>query len=148
MRFTIPALLVVSATACLADMMRVITVCPSEGLGRCDSSRGTFPTCCGHYPVDANEGRRGTGVPGMVEFCVDWGNRRGHFRFSHQSFKRCMCMASEQNMNLPLICPTNGSCIVSDWEEIPCSWREVPAEPEAIVSATEEEAAPVETGNH
>ncbi|KAK4104366.1 hypothetical protein N658DRAFT_251601 [Parathielavia hyrcaniae] len=148
MRFTIAALLALSATCCLADWMRVITVCPSEGWGPCDSSRGTFFTCCGQYHVNADEGCRGTSVPGMVEFCVDWGNQRGHFRFSHQSFKRCMRKASEQNMteNLPLWCPTNTACIISDWEEIPCSWREVPAEPEATVSATEE-APPGETGN-
>jgi hypothetical protein len=142
MRFAALTLLVASATTCLADGMRVVTVCTE--FGYCNSRRGTFQTDYGFYPVDANDGCRGTSVPGMVEFCVDWARQRGHFRFDHQSFKRCMRKASESNMSDPLICPTNNSCVESWWEETPCNWREVPVEPEATVSATAA-AVPVET---
>ena len=72
----------------------------------------------------------------MVEFCVDWGRKRGHFRFDHQSFKRCMLMRS----SVPYGCSAD-HCEHSEWEEVGCSWRVAGGEDAPV--ATESAAANV-----
>jgi hypothetical protein len=108
---------------CTADKMWVHTTCPI--FGSCDSSRALFYTDYGVYLVNANEGCRGTNVPGMIDFCMDWGNQRGHFQFSHQDFKRCLRHASSDDYSC-----SDGMWVVrcSDtwWDEVPCTWKVAP----------------------
>jgi hypothetical protein len=51
-------------------------------------------------------------IPGLVEFCIDWTNKRAHFRFDGQG-KRCMRFESEVN---------DLGCWISRWLEAPCNW--------------------------
>ncbi|KAH7224432.1 uncharacterized protein BKA55DRAFT_527597 [Fusarium redolens] len=116
MRFEIAAVIMALAMNVSADRMEIFTKCT---LG-CDSSDAFFYTDYGAYKVNANEGCRSTSVPGMVEFCVDWGKRRSHFRFSGQN-KRCLIQDSESAYG----CAYN-SCWKTTWKEISCHWREAP----------------------
>jgi hypothetical protein len=109
-----------TATCALADGMAVFTYCASFNIW-CTSVSGVFTTDYGSYRVDANEGCRGTGVPGMTEFCVDWGNSRGHFRFGGQA-RRCMSKKHTMNIDGYGQCPTGSTCNLSAWEEVRCTW--------------------------
>lgn len=135
---SITVLLAALSTAVLADRMTITTKCPCNGCGSCNS-HGTFFTDFGAYGINANEGCRGTGVPGMVDFCVDWGRGRGHFQFSHQSFKRCLLMRSRVSYG----CEDAHTCDVSEWVESPCTWRMDPGNFTVVeTSATPAIAAP------
>ncbi|KAK2022141.1 hypothetical protein LX32DRAFT_603388 [Colletotrichum zoysiae] len=114
MRFYITALIASLATISMADTMTVFTECGPFGL--CDSKNAIFYTASGTYNVDANKGCRGTGVPGMTEFCVDWDRFRGHFKFSHQAKKRCLVMRSRASQACPAY-----RCDKSEWEEVGCN---------------------------
>ncbi|KAF4452209.1 hypothetical protein F53441_4949 [Fusarium austroafricanum] len=117
MRFDITALLMALTMTASADRMEVFTEC---GGWTCMSYNAWFYTDYGTYKVNAEKGCRDTSVPAMVEFCVDWDNRRSHFRFSGQG-KRCLIQDSESAYG----CNAN-ACYKTTWKEIPCSWREVP----------------------
>lgn len=117
------------AATCAADSLAVWETCLSFGSSTCTRDQGAFFTSNGGYSVNPSGGCTGTGVPGMVEFCMDWPNNRGHFRFSHQSFKRCLGVQSRLQTNM-----CNGCSLVT-WTEIPCTWRMLPIEPEATESA-------------
>ncbi|KAF5616469.1 3-(3-hydroxyphenyl)propionate 2-hydroxylase [Fusarium sp. NRRL 25303] len=113
MRLDITAVLASLALTVFADRMEVFTSC---GGFTCNSSDAWFYTDYGTYKVNANKGCRGTSVPAMVEFCVDWDNRRAHFRFSGQ-VKRCMVQDSESAYGCA------ATCYETTWREIPCNWR-------------------------
>ncbi|KAF4441827.1 hypothetical protein F53441_11912 [Fusarium austroafricanum] len=132
MRLDIPTIIAAMAATVAADRLDVITNCAA---GSCKSENGMFYTDFGSYRVNANEGCRGTSVPGMTEFCMDWGRRRGHFRFSHQDYKRCLTQASEDQFG----CGENMDCWKTTWREIACNWREVPVPKEELAT---ESAAP------
>ena len=126
------ALVGLFTTPTLADSMAVYSGCGFNYGGGCDSSQAVFYTDYGGFRIDANDGCRATGVPGMVDFCVDWKASRAHFRFSHQSFKRCLGVTGIlRNVG----CSDWNDCTLITWKEIACSWRETPKEPEATVSA-------------
>ncbi|KAF4463631.1 hypothetical protein FALBO_9550 [Fusarium albosuccineum] len=114
MRFDFTALLATLATTCAADRMVVYTKC---GLTSCNSRQAVFYTDWGTYDVNADEGCRGTSVPGMIAFCVDWGRKRGHFQYSGQN-KRCMLMRAMD----PYGCDWD-HCHKSTWEETTCNWK-------------------------
>ena len=133
MRLDIPAIIAAMAATIAADRLEVHTRCAP---GSCDSRSGIFYTDFGSYSVDANEGCRGTSVPGMTEFCMDWGRRRGHFRFSHQGNKRCLTQDSETKYGCD---DANVGCWKTTWRELPCNWREVPVPEEELAT---ESAAP------
>ncbi|KAG5659155.1 hypothetical protein KAF25_000357 [Fusarium avenaceum] len=121
MRFDITAIVASLALTATADRMEVFTSCAA--FGQCTSESGTFYTDFGVYKVNANEGCRGTSVPAMTEFCMDWGNRRGHFRFSGQANKRCLVQDSENTA----ACGSSGTdCWRTTWKEVACFWREIP----------------------
>ncbi|KAH7263764.1 hypothetical protein BKA59DRAFT_506780 [Fusarium tricinctum] len=121
MRFNITAIIAALASTAAADRMEVFTDCAA--FGQCDSSGGTFYTDFGTYKVNANEGCRRTSVPAMTEFCMDWGNRRGHFRYSGQGNKRCLVQDSENTA----ACGSSGTdCYKTTWKEVACFWREIP----------------------
>lgn len=113
----VPIALGLAATA-LADRMIVSQYCyltcryPAE-----------FITSVGRYDVDAADGCRGTPVPGMTEFCVDWRNSRGHFKFSHQANKRCMRVTSDDWYDCGI-----ASCYTIYFDEVPCTWSTREAE--------------------
>ncbi|KAL6412987.1 hypothetical protein AUP68_02481 [Ilyonectria robusta] len=138
MRFDILATLAALASGAVADRMEVFTECAA--FGQCNSGNAFFYTDFGTYKVNANTGCRGTGVPGMVEFCVDWDRRRAHFRFDHQSNKRCLVQRSETAYG----CNAQ-ACWKTTWEEVGCSWRQAQGDAEEVAStsaaaATETEA--------
>lgn len=83
MRFSGLALLALAARAS-ADAMASYTECY---FGSCTSHRAVWYTDYGSHDIDANEGCR-QGALDMVDFCVDWANGRGHFRFPNAN-KRC-----------------------------------------------------------
>lgn len=109
-------LIVGFATISVADHMTVNE--EYGGFGQYDRSDAIFFTDYGAYRVNANNGCRGTSVPGMTDFCVDWARTRGHFKYSHQDFKRCMIVTSR----------TGYPCLASECQryefgEVGCSWR-------------------------
>lgn len=79
-----------------------------------------FHTDFGRYWVDAKEGCRGTGVPGMTEFCVDWGHTRGHFKFDHQDFRRCF-QKNDKGEYYDCGSPDR-QCWRDTWPEVRCTW--------------------------
>ncbi len=85
------ALLCAMATTCAADSMAVCSRCTFDQVWSCSSDKAIFYMDFGADNIDANGGYSGTGVPSMVDFCVDWSQSHAqHFRYSHQSFKRCL----------------------------------------------------------
>ncbi|KAH7188053.1 uncharacterized protein B0J16DRAFT_370073 [Fusarium flagelliforme] len=115
MRFDTTALFALLATTCAADSMTVNTRCTATN---CNKKDARFFTDAGSYAVSGEDGCRGTGVPGMTDFCIDWSRGRGHFKYSHQSSKRCMLMRSEVVYG----CDWH-QCRRSEWAEVPCNWR-------------------------
>ncbi|RGP79798.1 hypothetical protein FLONG3_2112 [Fusarium longipes] len=113
MRFDITTILATLALTAFADRMEVFTTCNPF----CDSGHGIFYTDYGTYNFNANEGCRTIPVPALTDFCIDWGKRRAHFRFSGQG-KRCMIQDSENR----LACSAS-SCWKTTWKEVPCNWR-------------------------
>jgi hypothetical protein len=78
-----------------------------------------------------------TAVPGMTELCIDKAKGRAHFKFSHQSNKRCMVRTGgEYDSDCGLV-----SCENEFYVETACTWREPmdPNEPMESVSATKVE---------
>ncbi|KAK1995286.1 hypothetical protein LX36DRAFT_582779 [Colletotrichum falcatum] len=114
MRFEVMALIAGLATISTANTMTVFTECGPFNM--CDSKNAIFYTDTGIYSVNANKGCRGTRVPGMTEFCVDWDKFRGHFKYSHQTKKRCLLMRSRTTHACPAY-----RCDKSDWEEVGCT---------------------------
>ncbi|KAF5985152.1 hypothetical protein FCOIX_2233 [Fusarium coicis] len=113
MRFDTNAILASLALTASADCKEVFPACAGF---TCRSSDAWFYTDCGTYSVNAEKGCRGTSVPAMVEFCVDWDNRREHFRFSGQG-KRCMVQDWESAYGCA------ATCYKTTWREIACNWR-------------------------
>ncbi|WYZ42140.1 hypothetical protein EsH8_V_001035 [Colletotrichum jinshuiense] len=113
MRFDTAALFAALATTCAADSLWVSTECYE---GSC-KNYATFYTSYGSYGINADSGCRGaTAVPGMTEFCMDWDRSRAHFKFSHQSYKRCLVMQSKTTIH-PV------PSFTSAWVEVGCTWR-------------------------
>ncbi|GAB1319907.1 hypothetical protein MFIFM68171_10117 [Madurella fahalii] len=129
MRLEFLTLLATLAATCAADSLALFEGCLSFTSQNCRRERGVFFTSNGGYNVDANDGCRGTSVPGMVEFCIDWANNRGRFRFSHQSSKRCLALQARLHTNM---CD---GCSLVTWKEVASNWRQMHIEPEATESA-------------
>jgi hypothetical protein len=131
------ALLCALASTCAADSMAVYSRCTFDQVWSCSSDKAIFYTDFGAYNIDANGGCRGTGVPSMVDFCVDWSQSRAHFRYSHQSFKRCLVQTGTL---VPNFCTDGARCSLIVFEEGGCTWRQAPnlndTEPEVTESAT------------
>lgn len=117
MRFEIFTLVAGLAATCAADAMAVIERCP-HGQG-CDRSRAVFYTDYGGYNVDAN-GCGSSTVPGMVEFCIDGYLLRGHFRYSHDSRKRCLRQGA--GIRLDYWNKADVKWALMTWDEVPCTW--------------------------
>ncbi|PVH84686.1 hypothetical protein DL98DRAFT_610100 [Cadophora sp. DSE1049] len=100
------------STTALADSMIVYQYCYLS----C-TYPATFTTSAGTYDVNAADGCRGTSVPGMTEFCIEWCNSRGHFKYSHQNYKRCMVITSDEWYDCGI-----ASCYYIYWNEVGCSW--------------------------
>lgn len=128
MRFQIPIIvagLAALTTSVVGDQLITVEGCDVDLFRVCGLYYSTFVTDFGRYNVDAHNGCRGTSVPGMTEFCVDWPRSRGHFKFSHQSFKRCLVRESTVRFT------GDGywgiECWRATWNERPCTWREIPS---------------------
>ncbi|KAF4953262.1 hypothetical protein FGADI_6128 [Fusarium gaditjirri] len=91
MRFDITVILASLALTTSANRKEVFTTCAGFTFS---SNEAWLYTDYGTYKFNAEKGCRATSVPAMVEFCVDWDNKRSHFRFSGQG-KRCMVQDSE-----------------------------------------------------
>jgi hypothetical protein len=59
--------------------------------------------------------------PHMVDFCLDWGNLRGHFRFNGQD-KRCVRRRMHATWGGYYCRQESVSCHMHVWEETPCTW--------------------------
>ncbi|CEI66216.1 hypothetical protein FVEN_g4388 [Fusarium venenatum] len=130
MRFEFTSLVAFLATTALADRMEIFTKC---GDTSCNSYDGWFYTDYGAYRVNANTGCRVPGVPHMEEFCIDWDNRRLHFRFGGQD-KRCMTQDSESAYGC------GATCYKTTWREIPCYWRMAPIPEEQLATEVQSSA--------
>jgi hypothetical protein len=117
MRLLLPLLLTSLASTCTADYMRAFR--PTASVCLCQINESQFTTDYGTYHVDASDGCRSTGVPAMVDFCVDWPRQRGHFRFNGQG-KRCMRWTSTSQFSCNTI--FGDWCEVSMWTEVTCTW--------------------------
>ncbi|KAK4118064.1 hypothetical protein N657DRAFT_545558, partial [Parathielavia appendiculata] len=78
------ALVAALAARASADAMASYTECT---LSHCSSHQAVWYTDYDSQDISADEGCR-TGASGMREFCVDWGNGRGHFFYGNGP-KRC-----------------------------------------------------------
>ena len=120
------------------DYLETIETCDADLFRICGLYRSYWHTDFGVYEVNAADGCRGTSVPGMTILCVDWNNRRGHFQFSHQGFKRCFV----RNPGAGDYFDGNHGCDLAEcwrswWNEVPCSWREAGGEIGATASVSE-----------
>jgi hypothetical protein len=83
----------------------------------------TFYTDYDHYNLgNLGSGCQGSGpVPGMKEICVDLLKKRAHFKFSHQSSKRCMKLVAYDYQDC-----SPATCGAYKFDEVDCTWREIP----------------------
>lgn len=135
----IPSFTAAAASLALAPLLATADQLETYSVSNANGIVGRFRTDYGEYTIDAADGCRSTPVPGMVEFCIDWGRNRGHFRFSHQSFKRCLRKSSSAGYDYG--CPGAGGtparCRYDRWDEVGCTWREEPVDVgNATVSVT------------
>lgn len=103
-------------TAATADTLIVSSLCIENS---CNHS-GTFVVEGGSYDVVA-DGCQATGIPGMIDFCVDWGNDRAHFQFDGQG-RRCMRLETIEFVG----CSgdfASATCTTETFEETPCTWN-------------------------
>lgn len=107
------------ATTVTADAISVYSNCIPPGGAGCADHRGVFYTGYGGYPFDARDGCKSTGVPGMNEFCIDWTNLRGHFRFDGGG-KRCFVQTFNRK-DVPCTM-SYWSCSFTTWVETGCTW--------------------------
>ncbi|KAK4031803.1 hypothetical protein C8A01DRAFT_21038 [Parachaetomium inaequale] len=119
MRFRISSFLTALAltTSASADSMMVDIYCFTLA---CTYSV-YFTTDFGTYSFSGSDGCRSTPVPGMTEFCIDEANDRAHFRFSHQSDKRCMRVYDSEWQT----CSDDfqfATCAKEYYQEVQCDW--------------------------
>ncbi|KAK4151560.1 hypothetical protein C8A00DRAFT_35811 [Chaetomidium leptoderma] len=117
MYLNVPVLLtslVALATTASADYLDVTVICV---FGGCNNV-GYFTTAHGTYQVNANDGCRGTSVPDMTEFCVDWKNGRAHFKFKGWTTKSCL-KETKSDING---CGPMTTCGTSNFTPIKCTW--------------------------
>lgn len=75
----------------------------------------------GKYWVNAEDGYRGTGVPAITDFCVDWHNIRGRFKFNGQA-RRCFKKIDKGEYYQCGRGPPDHQCWRDVWPEVPCMW--------------------------
>lgn len=104
--------------------MIVVDSCPTQAdLTDCTYQYAYFTTAFGSYAVDGHCGcHNPSGVPDMLDFCVDWNNNRARFLFPNQS-KRCL-QRRTRVIWTGGDCPNN-FCNDHVFEEVGCTWREV-----------------------
>jgi len=74
----------------------------------------------GYYIEHADDGCLGnlTPVPDLTDLCIDWENKRAHFQFDTQTYKRCLILSGDNSMAL-----CEGSpCLEYYWYEDRCTW--------------------------
>ncbi|KAM7209868.1 hypothetical protein V8F06_014750 [Rhypophila decipiens] len=101
------------ASTATADAMATMTDAGGSNLA-------VWYTDFGAYGVNANEGCRNPYIPGIYNFCVDWGNKRLHFNAEGQS-KRCIKQIRSQHFSF---CDQSGGnrCDWQVWKEVDCTW--------------------------
>lgn len=121
-------LLATLAVSVVADQLVVSDSCPTTADREpgCKYRNAAFITDFGSYAVDGRCGCKTTTVPSMTELCIDWANNRAHFKFNHQESKRCLSRTKRVVWNGPE-CPDH-YCNDHIFEEVSCTWRELPAE--------------------
>ena len=145
------------------DYMAVLTQCtriltPWGPYGCHVQKASYYKTSTGHYFNNAGSGCYNTGVPNskfhpslpyliyltmrqpcltshptVVEFCLDWGNSRAHFRFNNQN-KRCMKLISQLEMRWSCVNPDT-ACLFHNFAEVPCTWATANSIPTENVAA-------------
>ncbi|KAK3900605.1 hypothetical protein C8A05DRAFT_45582 [Staphylotrichum tortipilum] len=134
MRLEIATAVAALAATCAADAMMTFSECNVVSGASCFRDVAIWYTAYGGFPVDPHDGCRGQSN-GMVDFCMDWTNYRGHFRFSHESFKRCFERKGGRLAPCYRGLPEEYLCYLDYFEEVGCTWRQVGVEPEATESA-------------
>lgn len=122
MKFQFTMVLAALTVTAKADWWRIDTYCTTTS---CDSWPAVWYTDnTGGYDFNANEGCRSPGVPGVEIFCIDWGNKRGHFQAVPQlnQPKRCLRMSADYDYSSRPGCGSTGSCRRSEWRETACNW--------------------------
>lgn len=69
------------------------------------------------FDFDGTDGCRVPYIPGIKEFCMDYGRARAHF-YEDGGTRRCMARGWYENPD----CGDFIYCINSWWDEIPCTW--------------------------
>jgi len=100
---------------CDADLFRV---CGPTELGPYHHFHTTYGT---YELASIYDGCHGTSVPGMTELCIDWNNNRAHFKFSHQTSKRCLRKNAAGTRFDDNSCPY-AECWRDVWDEVTCTW--------------------------
>ena len=107
------------ATSCAADNLAVWTSYDHKTGPSIGPPFGIFYTGYDSYQVTPLDtcGLEWA-VPGMVEFCMDWDNARGHFRYKDQT-KRCL---SRQYVRTEILSDGVRDSNLQIWEEVACTW--------------------------
>src|SRR5690242_1143399 len=104
------------ATGAAAD--RILTTRRCRATGGCTTDSGEwYNNNGGRFGVNANEGCRNPGVPGIYNVCMDWGNNRAHFDATGQN-KRCLRKQGDFNQRFcggPI--GAENRCSQQWWEE-------------------------------
>lgn len=113
------------APSVVADWLETTWTCDVDLFVHCgpyNSPYSHFHTSQGSYYVESmSDGCHSTNVPGMTEFCIDWGNTRAHFKFAPQNQKRCLKKNPNGERFTGDSC-TGLECWRDTWPEVPCSW--------------------------
>jgi hypothetical protein len=70
-----------------------------------------------NFEFNTYEGCRVPYIPGVKEYCIDWGRLRGHF-YEDSGKKRCMREVRDNSE----FCGTGCLKIDVGWEDTPCTW--------------------------
>jgi hypothetical protein len=112
------------APSVVADWLETTWVCDADLFVMCGPTTvgpySHFHTDFGSYHVYTQSGCHSTSIPGMTDFCIDWGNSRAHFKFSGQN-KRCLRNPGNGERFTGNSCPAL-ECWRDVWTEVPCTW--------------------------
>ncbi|KAK3897007.1 hypothetical protein C8A05DRAFT_20143 [Staphylotrichum tortipilum] len=117
MRLPTLAVLAPLVALAVADKLVVEVIClPSV----CSYTNGQWYTAYDHFWAIASDGCHDsdqTGVPGLLNYCLDFSRNRGHFYFVNQG-KRCLNVVEfTQTSYTP-----SQTTFRMVWDEVGCTW--------------------------
>jgi len=84
-----------------------------------DRSNAMWHSDNGIFAFNANPDCRDPPIPGVYEVCMDWVNRRAHFRATGQN-KRCLSIFTSRGLGSCV--GTTGVCSIYRFHEVACTW--------------------------